>query len=979
MAFDAWTGTLKWTLDTGGPLVVSTGTAKDSASTSDEYNDDEATCEPNQSGQYQYIPSLDGHVYSLSRSGELEVLRHSASDLAHSPIPLQSSLSQLEKAFLVGHKYTKIFGVDVKNGQIEYLNHPSQQKPQTSSSSSNNATSTENEEQKQPSRIIHIGRSEYTSQAIHAENGTTSWSITIGELFVHSQNKAECPNPSKSSSFIEILHEVNAFSHPDIEFGFSKSNHGESQLIAKDPSSKRILWDLKFPNIIVSVHGITNNGNIFMRKNIAGPSSSRSATYKRPPFLNNDHETTPSPQLLLSSGQSMLHSGDSKALSVQYSASSSKIRYPTTLYVVRDQPFLVPSNSIIHSTAIHRPIIKPGKSSESTFSPGTSTNPDRTFIQMLKDDRMSSRPHTTVTAEGLFVSWKLVGWIALCILLFSSSIAFVCYRRGQRKFLKKTTPLDIFKRFVVSVFRSSPMVGIEESSPLLAKKIEDPYRNFDDQFAYPSLRRPPTLNFQRSPLPSLQRSPTFLQRSISLGALEELYLTPPPSINAIDRSKPPLKKQSKSFENLAEKQRRTSLLHMRSSQSMNSNDGWNGTLLEGAFWELSQNGVNEDVEFEFEFFNDQKLQDSHAELSEIKNNRSMALEDKKEKIKEEMDIASAENPARPPLSDENIIPFVSTHRFANEFENLQVLGKGGFGEVSLARNRLDGRKYAVKRISLSMSNQWRHRLQKVLREVKILARLDHPNIVRYYQAWLEEMSVDEKQHSVDPASLSEATSQFDGDNDLTNNGSKIHDDYSREDFTNDLNDDIVWDRPPNEDLDSDGFQPIHIVSQQPCDFSNNKPRKMQQDRSSSGMTSSTALYRKGRGKKSRSKDHWLFIQMQYCSQRSLLQYLNGRENGSVDLNHALRIFSQIANGLAYVHECGLIHRDLKPVSVCVCVLSMNVVSYLTLLYMMIREISWPWMKTMVRSSSEILASRDTSMNIRKSMSMKICTIIMVTL
>ncbi|CAM9990745.1 unnamed protein product, partial [Heterosigma akashiwo] len=32
----------------------------------------------------------------------------------------------------------------------------------------------------------------------------------------------------------------------------------------------------------------------------------------------------------------------------------------------------------------------------------------------------------------------------------------------------------------------------------------------------------------------------------------------------------------------------------------------------------------------------------------------------------------------------------------------------------------------------------------------------------------------------------------------------------------------------------------------------------------------------------------------------------------VDLAHALACFRQIAEGLTYVHGCGLIHRDLKP-------------------------------------------------------------------
>jgi len=79
---------------------------------------------------------------------------------------------------------------------------------------------------------------------------------------------------------------------------------------------------------------------------------------------------------------------------------------------------------------------------------------------------------------------------------------------------------------------------------------------------------------------------------------------------------------------------------------------------------------------------------------------------------------------------------VSEHsRLCNEFEVLQWLGKGGFGDVLKVRNKLDGGVYALKRIKLNPKNKQLNK--KITREVKLLSRLNHENVVRYFNSWIE--------------------------------------------------------------------------------------------------------------------------------------------------------------------------------------------------------------------------------------------------
>ena len=107
--------------------------------------------------------------------------------------------------------------------------------------------------------------------------------------------------------------------------------------------------------------------------------------------------------------------------------------------------------------------------------------------------------------------------------------------------------------------------------------------------------------------------------------------------------------------------------------------------------------------------------------------------------------ASSNDKSRPGVDNIDGIPLVRYSRYTSEFKEILPLGRGGFGTVFRCRNVLDGREYAIKKIKIVsplsvdglVTQQLSKKLHRVLREVKCLALLDHPNIVRYYTAWLE--------------------------------------------------------------------------------------------------------------------------------------------------------------------------------------------------------------------------------------------------
>lgn len=70
-------------------------------------------------------------------------------------------------------------------------------------------------------------------------------------------------------------------------------------------------------------------------------------------------------------------------------------------------------------------------------------------------------------------------------------------------------------------------------------------------------------------------------------------------------------------------------------------------------------------------------------------------------------------------------------KFRSQFVNISQIGRGAYGSVFRATKSIENKVYAIKRIYFADTNQ------DFLREVRSIIHISHPNIVRYYNWWVE--------------------------------------------------------------------------------------------------------------------------------------------------------------------------------------------------------------------------------------------------
>lgn len=286
-----------------------------------------------------------------------------------------------------------------------------------------------------------------------------------------------------------------------------------------------------------------------------------------------------------------------------------------------------------------------------------------------------------------------------------------------------------------------------------------------------------------------------------------------------------------------------------------------------------------------------------------------------------------------------------TSRYLNEFEELAILGKGGYGRVYKVRNKLDGQYYAIKKILIKGATKTD--CMKVLREVKVLAGLQHPNIVGYHTAWIEHVHVAQIQAdriSIQLPSLKVIASQegdrdqYDVKNDESNSSSIIFAEFTSEEEkslgksgSENQNNRLVnyttnlVTRDANEfkssiELQGNGLSGLSSRSvvevQLPCRLSSDLEENFTSTEESSGENLNLL------GKTEVQYHLMLHIQMQLC-ELSLWDWIverNKRGRECVDesacpyvmASVATKIFQELVEGVFYIHNMGIVHRDLKP-------------------------------------------------------------------
>ncbi|CAM2725761.1 unnamed protein product [Rotaria socialis] len=251
------------------------------------------------------------------------------------------------------------------------------------------------------------------------------------------------------------------------------------------------------------------------------------------------------------------------------------------------------------------------------------------------------------------------------------------------------------------------------------------------------------------------------------------------------------------------------------------------------------------------------------------------------------------------------------NRSFRDFENPQLIGRGGFGQVFAATHKYDRRRCAIKCVKLIPENK-----DDALKEVRVLVTLSHENVIRYINTWVDS----DCSHS-DAGEAAEFPSSGFNEDSTQNSLSEIFSAMT----TSDKKNPVSKDDDNRFDDTSSGTTFTNSTTDRTSRSDRNENNDNSATERSFNITQDTSSVNSSYvevtspKKTSVQSNENLYIVTELCHHHTLHDRLQPeyRHENSIDRLRGLEIFYQIVNGMTYIHEHAqkLIHRDLKPANI----------------------------------------------------------------